>query len=70
MAALPGTGDTVRLFVFTQVREDAYMTLYGFATRDERQTFAILLGAPKLGPKTALAMLELCQSVELAAYIT
>jgi Holliday junction DNA helicase RuvA len=39
------------------VREDA-MTLYGFPTRDERDTFEILIGASGVGPKLALAMLS------------
>jgi Holliday junction DNA helicase RuvA len=38
------------------VREDA-ITLYGFSTRDERQVFEALLGAPGIGPAVALAIL-------------
>ena len=34
------------------------MTLYGFPTRDERDTFEILIGASGVGPKLALAMLS------------
>ena len=46
-------------FVFTHlhVREDA-MTLYGFPTRDERDTFEVLIGTTGVGPKLALAMLS------------
>ena len=46
-------------FVFTHlhVREDA-MILYGFPTRDERDTFEVLIGATGVGPKLALAMLS------------
>ena len=39
------------------VREDA-MTLYGFPTRDERDTFEALIGATGVGPKLALAILS------------
>jgi len=55
-AGLPRQGE-VELFVQTIVREDA-LELYGFATWDERETFALLLSISKLGPKTALAMLS------------
>lgn len=68
VAALPGGGDTARLFVYTLVREDA-LVLYGFFSWEERQTFATLLGAPKLGPRTALAMLGCYSPGELASCI-
>jgi Holliday junction DNA helicase RuvA len=47
------------LFVFTHqhVREDA-IVLYGFLTRDERDTFEALIGATGVGPKLALAILS------------
>ena len=45
------------LFTHLHVREDA-MTLYGFPTRDERDTFEVLIGASGVGPKLALAMLS------------
>lgn len=45
------------LFTHLHVREDA-MALYGFPTRDERDTFEALLGATGVGPKLALAMLS------------
>ena len=34
------------------------MTLYGFPTRDERDTFEVLIGASGVGPKLGLAMLS------------
>jgi len=39
------------------VREDA-MVLYGFPSRDERDTFEALIGTTGVGPKLALAMLS------------
>jgi len=68
LAALPDAGDTARLFVHTLVREDA-LTLFAFSSWEERQAFLTLLGAPKLGPKTALAMLGCYSPAELAACI-
>ena len=43
------------LYVHHHVREDA-VTLYGFATRDERDTFEALITATGVGPKLALAI--------------
>jgi Holliday junction DNA helicase RuvA len=45
------------LFTHLHVRDDA-LDLYGFATRDERDTFEALLGAAGVGPKLALAILS------------
>ncbi len=50
-------GDSTFLFTHLHVREDA-MVLYGFPTRDERDTFEALIGTTGVGPKLALAMLS------------
>lgn len=68
LASLAGGGESVRLFIHTLVREDALL-LYGFSSWEERQAFVTLLGAPKLGPRTALAMLGCYDPAELAACI-
>lgn len=52
----PAKGEDLALFVKTVVKEDA-IDLYGFATREERDTFGLLLSVSKLGPKTAMAIL-------------
>ncbi len=51
----PGSG--AFLFTHLHVREDA-MTLFGFPTRDERDTFEVLVAATGVGPKLALAILS------------
>jgi Holliday junction DNA helicase RuvA len=57
--ALPALhpGNTAFLFTHLHVREDA-MVLYGFPSRDERDTFEALIGTTGVGPKLALAMLS------------
>ncbi|HET9727804.1 MAG TPA: Holliday junction branch migration protein RuvA [Acidimicrobiia bacterium] len=50
-------GGPAFLFTHLHVRDDA-MILYGFPTRDERETFEGLLGATGVGPKLALAILS------------
>jgi len=48
-------GQPAFLFTHTHVREDA-LVLYGFSTREERDTFEVLIGATGVGPKLALAI--------------
>src|SRR4051812_43259876 len=50
-------GANTFLFTHLHVRDDA-MVLYGFPTRDERDTFEALIGATGVGPKLALAILS------------
>jgi holliday junction DNA helicase RuvA len=60
--ATPGTlatlrsGERARVATSLVVREDA-LTLYGFATDDERDVFELLQTASGIGPRLALAML-------------
>jgi Holliday junction DNA helicase RuvA len=54
---LPRAGEEVELFTTMVVREDAHH-LFGFATRDERRLFELLLTVSGVGPKVALAMLS------------
>ncbi|RQD57639.1 MAG: Holliday junction branch migration protein RuvA [Desulfonatronovibrio sp. MSAO_Bac4] len=56
MGELPGLDQDSELFISNVIREDAF-DLYGFFTQEERETFNVLLNTPKLGPKTALAIL-------------
>jgi Holliday junction DNA helicase RuvA len=49
-------GTDAFLHIHHHVREDA-QTLYGFTTRDERACFETLLGAHRVGPALALAII-------------
>ena len=53
-ATMPTPGGEVRLYTRMQVREDA-MTLFGFASKDERTMFDRLVS---VGPRLALAVLS------------
>lgn len=56
--AVPLTAGTdVELHVHTQVREDA-ITLYGFATDDEKRVFEALVKVTGVGPTSALLLLS------------
>lgn len=56
-AGLPAIGEDVAFYTSLAVREDA-RELFGFDTFAERQTFEILRGINKIGPRTALAILS------------
>jgi holliday junction DNA helicase RuvA len=54
---VPRMGETVTLHAHLVVRDDA-LSLYGFASEEERDLFLLLLGVPSVGPKMALAVLS------------
>ncbi len=63
-ARLGDLGAEVFVWVHHHVREDA-ATLFGFATRDERDAFEALLGAHGVGPALALAILSVHEPLAL-----
>lgn len=52
-----GADEEVRLWVHESIREDAH-TLFGFATRRERDLFVLLVGVSGVGPGTARVLLS------------
>ncbi|MBX3313528.1 MAG: Holliday junction branch migration protein RuvA [Actinobacteria bacterium] len=58
----------VFVWIHHHIREDA-ATLYGFATRDEREAFESLLGAHGVGPALALAILSVHPPANLVRVI-
>ncbi len=67
LSRLPPVGEETVLHIETQWSEQAGMRLYGFPTRDERRTFLILKEIQGVGPKAALAVLDVLSPAELAA---
>ncbi len=66
-SAIQGKRD-VRLLVVEVVREDAY-TLWGFATRGERELFLLLTSVSGIGASTARMVLSAMSPGELAGII-
>lgn len=56
--ALSGEAGGVRLFTYLAVRENA-LDLYGFPSRDEVTFFGLLISVPGIGPRSALAIMNL-----------
>jgi holliday junction DNA helicase RuvA len=67
-ARLPASGETVRLWTHLAVREDGW-TLYGFATREERAMFRLLLSVAGIGPRVALGILSGVEPAALAGLL-
>mgnify|MGYP001824745660 FL=1 len=57
-------GQPVSLHIHTNVREDA-LTLFGFATSEDRAAFRALLKVSSIGPKLALAIIGVMNASEL-----
>jgi Holliday junction DNA helicase RuvA len=65
--ALQGKSEA-RLFVYESIREDAW-TLFGFATKQERELFLMLISVSGVGGNTARTMLSSFTTPELASLI-
>ena len=68
LASLRG-GERASLWTYLAVRENA-LDLYGFATEDEQRLFELLLTVSGIGPKSALAILDIASVETLRAAIS
>ena len=66
--AIQGRKD-VRLYAFEAIREDAY-TLYGFASKQEREMFLLLITVSGVGANTARMILSEMTPAELCGVIS
>ena len=57
MDRMPGIGEAVKLYTYTNVKEDAF-TLFGFLSRDELNLFKMLITVNGIGPKGGLSILS------------
>jgi Holliday junction DNA helicase RuvA len=67
LARLPPIGEEALLHVETQWAEQTGITLYGFLSRDERRAYLALKTIQGVGPKAALAVLDVLTPADLAA---
>lgn len=69
LGRLPALGDEALMHVESQFSEQAGVTLYGFLSRDDRAAFVMLRAIQGVGPKAALAVLDVLAPGELAAAV-
>jgi Holliday junction DNA helicase RuvA len=51
------SGEIAKLYISESVREDAF-DLYGFASKEEKRCFEMLIGISGVGPKAAISILS------------
>ena len=64
LMGFPKRGSQMKIYTYLYVREDA-LSLFGFADKEELQTFQLLIGINGIGPKAALAILSTLSVNEL-----
>lgn len=64
MDRMPGIGEMVKVYTYTNVKEDAF-TLFGFLSRDELSLFKLLITVNGIGPKGGLAILSVMSPDDL-----
>ena len=68
LSQLPPVGQTMSLFIETQVREDA-ITLFGFAKQEDQRWFKLLTSVQGVGARLALSILSALSPAELSAAV-
>jgi Holliday junction DNA helicase RuvA len=69
LSRLPPLGDEALLHVESQWTEAGGLRLYGFLSREERSAFVLLVAIQGVGPKAALAVLDVLAPPDLAAAV-
>ena len=69
LSRLPEIGGEALLHVESHFGEQTGLTLYGFLSRDDRQAFVLLRTIQGVGPKAALAVLDVLPPGELASAV-
>ncbi len=65
---LPELHEEVMLYLHQIVKEDE-LSLYGFASRDEREIFRTIIGISGIGPKGAVGLLSCLPREEASSHI-
>ncbi len=69
LSRLPGVGEETLIHVESHFGEQTGVTLYGFLSRDDRRAFVLLRTIQGVGPKAALAVLDVLPPAELAGAV-
>lgn len=63
-ARMPGRGETIQIYTYMNVREDA-IQLFGFLSEDDLEIYKLLLNVSGIGPKAALGVLSVLSADDL-----
>ncbi|PVM81028.1 Holliday junction branch migration protein RuvA [Caulobacter radicis] len=66
---LPALGEETLVHIESQWSESQGLRLYGFLTRDDRRAFVLLQAIQGVGPKAAMAVLDVLSPAELASAV-
>jgi Holliday junction DNA helicase RuvA len=66
---LPALGEEALLHIESQWSESAGLKLYGFGAREDRKAFVLLQAIQGVGPKAAMAVLDVLSPAELASAV-
>jgi holliday junction DNA helicase RuvA len=69
LSRLPALGEETLLHIESQWSESAGLRLYGFGTREDRRAFVLLQAIQGVGPKAAMAVLDVLSPAELAGAV-
>ena len=69
LSRLPPVGEETLIHVESHFGEQTGVTLYGFLSRDDRRAFVLLRTIQGVGPKAALAVLDVLPPAELAGAV-
>ena len=69
LSRLPAVGESVLVHVESQWSESQGLRLFGFLAKDERRAFVVLTDIPGVGPKAAMAVLDVLSPGELAGAV-
>ena len=69
LSRLPAPGEPVTVAVESRTTESDGLILYGFLSRDDRAAFATLTAIQGVGPRAALAVLDVLPPADLAAAV-
>ncbi len=64
MDRLPGIGEAIKLYTYTNVKEDAF-NLFGFLSKDELSLFKMLITINGIGPKGGLSIMSVMSPDDL-----
>src|SRR5437868_14702586 len=69
LSRISGTGDTIKLYTHTHVREDL-LELYGFTDPADLKVFSLLIGVSGVGCRTALGIFSVGSRQEIVKAIS